>query len=38
LLLDVWRRDMPVDMELLSRAVVGMVRLGMKWNGVRYEG
>ena len=38
LLLDVWRRDMPVDMELLSRMVVGVVRLGIKWNGVRYEG
>ena len=38
LLLDVWRRDMPMDMELLSRLVVGVVRLGMKWNGVRYEG
>jgi aspartate beta-hydroxylase len=38
LLLDVWRRDMPMDMELLSRLVVGAVRLGMKWNGVRYDG
>ena len=38
LLLDVWRREMPADMELLSRLVVGAVRLGMKWNGVRYEG
>jgi aspartate beta-hydroxylase len=38
LLLDVWRRDMPMDMELLSRLVVGVVRLGMKWNGVSYEG
>jgi aspartate beta-hydroxylase len=38
LLLDVWRREMPMDMELLSRLVVGAVRLGMKWNGVRYEG
>jgi aspartate beta-hydroxylase len=38
LLLDVWRRDMPYDMELLSRLVVGVVRLGMKWNGLRYEG
>jgi len=38
LLLDVWRREMPYDMELLSRLVVGMVRLGMKWTGVRYTG
>ena len=29
---------MPMDMELLSRLVVGVVRLGMKWNGVSYEG
>jgi hypothetical protein len=29
---------MPMDMELLSRLVVGAVRLGMKWNGVSYEG
>src|SRR5690349_13065747 len=38
LLLDVWRRDMPYDMELLSRLVVFAVRLGMKWTGVRYTG
>jgi aspartate beta-hydroxylase len=38
LLLDVWRRNMPYDMELLSKAVVGIVRLGMKWTGVRYNG
>ena len=38
LLLDVWRREMPYDMELLSRIVVSLVRLGMKWTGVRYAG
>jgi aspartate beta-hydroxylase len=38
LLLDVWRREMPYDMELLSRLVVSMVKLGMKWNGVSYSG
>jgi aspartate beta-hydroxylase len=38
LLLDVWRRDMPADMEMLSRAVVGIVRAGMRWNGVSYTG
>jgi aspartate beta-hydroxylase len=38
LLLDVWRRDMPYDMELLSRAVVGMVKFGMRFNGVSYSG
>jgi hypothetical protein len=29
---------MPMDMELLSRLVVGEVRLGMRWNGVSYQG
>jgi aspartate beta-hydroxylase len=38
LLLDVWRRDMPYDMEILSRAVAGIVRLGMRWNGPSYSG
>ena len=38
LLLDVWRREMPYDMELLSRLVVSAVRVGMKWTGVRYNG
>jgi aspartate beta-hydroxylase len=38
LLLDVWRRDMPYDMEVLSRLVVAGVRLGMRWNGVSYTG
>jgi aspartate beta-hydroxylase len=38
LLLDVWRREMPYDMELLSRLVVSVVKLGMKWNGVSYSG
>jgi len=38
LLLDVWRRAMPYDMEVLSRLVVGAVRLGMRWTGVRYTG
>lgn len=38
LLLDIWRREMPYDMELLSRFVVFAVRLGMRWTGVRYSG
>jgi aspartate beta-hydroxylase len=38
LLLDVWRPEMPYDMELLSRLVVGVVKLGMRWNGVSYTG
>jgi aspartate beta-hydroxylase len=38
LLLDVWRPEMPYDMKLLSRIVVGVVRLGMRLNGVSYTG
>ncbi len=38
LLLDVWRRDMPADMELLSRLVAGGVRFGMRFNGISYAG
>jgi aspartate beta-hydroxylase len=38
LLLDVWRRDMPLDIEVLSRLLVGVVRLGMRFNGVSYAG
>ena len=38
LLLDVWRRDMPYDMEILSRLLVRMVQVGMRWNGVSYGG
>ena len=38
LLLDVWRRDMPQDMEWLSRALVAMVQVGSRWRGVSYGG
>ena len=31
LLLDVWRRGMPMDMELLSRLLVGFVKMGMRF-------
>ena len=34
LLLDVWRPHMPVDMEILSRVIVGAVQLGMRYRGV----
>ncbi|HUN50323.1 MAG TPA: aspartyl/asparaginyl beta-hydroxylase domain-containing protein [Candidatus Sulfotelmatobacter sp.] len=34
LLLDVWRRDMPTDMELLSRFLVSLVRVGIRFRGV----
>lgn len=37
LLLDVWRPHMPVDMEMLSRAIVGAVQLGMRYRGVSYS-
>ena len=33
LLLDVWRPHMPVDMEILSRLIVGAVQIGMKYRG-----
>jgi len=38
LLLDVWRRDMPYDMEVLSRLIASGVRLGMRFNGISYGG
>jgi aspartate beta-hydroxylase len=34
LLLDVWRHGMPVDMELFSRMLISIVRLGVKIRGV----
>jgi len=34
LVLDVWRRDMPLDMELFSRLLLGAVRMGVRWRGV----
>lgn len=37
LLLDVWRPHMPADMEVLSRAIVGIVQLGMRYRGVSYS-
>ena len=38
LLLDVWRRGMPFDMELLSRLLVAVVRLVMKYRGISHGG
>lgn len=35
LLLDVWRPDMPADMELLSRMIVRGVQLAMRWRGFK---
>jgi aspartate beta-hydroxylase len=37
LLLDIWRRDMPYDIEMLSRLVVAGVRVGMRWSGISYN-
>lgn len=34
LLLDVWRRDMPPDMEVFSRLLIGAVAAGIRWRGV----
>jgi aspartate beta-hydroxylase len=38
LLLDIWRRNMPKDMELLSRLVIGGVGLRMRLGGISYGG
>lgn len=38
LLLDVWRPRMPPDMEVLSRLIAGLVRLGMRYRGVTFGG
>jgi aspartate beta-hydroxylase len=38
LLLYVRRPEIPYDMELLSRLVVGAIGLGMRWNGVSDSG
>jgi aspartate beta-hydroxylase len=38
LLLDVWRRGMPWDMELLSRLIVRGVQAGMRLRGVSFSG
>ncbi len=38
LLLDVWRRGMPFDMELLSWLLVRVVQTMMKYRGVSYSG
>jgi aspartate beta-hydroxylase len=34
LLLDVWRHSMPIDMEIFSRTLLAMVRVGMRFRGV----
>lgn len=38
LLLDVWRKDMPADADLLSRAVMAATKLWIKTQGVSYSG
>ena len=38
LLLDVWRPGMPIDMELFSRLLVAIVRIGMRYRGVPFGG
>ena len=38
LLLDVWRPHMPLDMEILSRLIVSVVKAGMRYRGVSYTG
>ena len=38
LLLDVWRKDMPTDMALLSRLFLGGIKVWLKTKGVNYAG
>lgn len=38
LLLDVWRKDMPADVALMSRALMGGIQLWLKARGVSYVG
>ena len=38
LLLDVWRRDMPTDMALLSRAIMLGTQMAIRIHGVSYKG
>jgi aspartate beta-hydroxylase len=38
LLLDVWRRDMPADVALMSRALMGAAQVWLKTRGVSYAG
>jgi len=38
LLLDVWRPQMPLDMEILSRVIVRGVQVGMRYRGVSFGG
>lgn len=38
LLLDVWRRDMPADVALMSRALMGAAKIWLRTRGVSYAG
>lgn len=38
LLLDVWRKDMPADIALMSRALMGGIKMWLKTRGVSYVG
>jgi len=38
LLLDVWRKDMPADVALMSRALMGGIKMWLKTRGVSYTG
>ncbi|MDX8451472.1 aspartyl/asparaginyl beta-hydroxylase domain-containing protein [Mesorhizobium sp. VK9D] len=38
LLLDVWRPQMPLDMEILSRVIIRGVQVGMRYRGVSFGG
>ncbi len=34
LLLDIWRKGMPLDMEVFSRLLIGTAGIGVRWRGV----
>jgi aspartate beta-hydroxylase len=38
LLLDVWRKDMPFDMEMLSRMVLRLIQANIRVRGIAYAG
>lgn len=38
LLLDVWRMNMPIDVEIISKIVLRMIQFGIRWRGMAYVG
>ncbi len=38
LLLDVWRTNMPIDAEIISKIVLRLIQFGIQWRGMSYAG